>query len=109
MVTPPNYGARQETTRLTPREDSCLNQGGALISISVAGNIDAILCQDTDAPHKQPLAHTLALLHQLRHGQPIPRGARAYRHSLGLRLGSLREISRHKSTTHFTMTSACRR
>jgi hypothetical protein len=52
MATPPNYGARQETTWLTPREDFCLNQGGALISISVAGNIDAILCQDADAPHK---------------------------------------------------------
>jgi hypothetical protein len=37
-----------------PREYFRLDQARALISISVAGNLDVIPCQDADAPHKQP-------------------------------------------------------
>jgi hypothetical protein len=63
-TTPPNYGAppncgtRQGTIRLTPREDCRLDQAGALILINVAGNLDIIPCQDTDAPRKQTLTYT---------------------------------------------------
>jgi hypothetical protein len=43
--------------RLTPQEDFCLDEAGALISINAAGNLDVIPRQDADAPRKQPLAH----------------------------------------------------
>jgi hypothetical protein len=72
--TPPNGGVHQGMARLTPREDYHLDQAGALISISATGNLDIIPCQDANAPCKQSLAHTPALLQQLRHGQPLPRG-----------------------------------
>jgi hypothetical protein len=51
-----------------------INQAGALISMSAAGNLDVITRHGDDAPHKQPLTHTLTLLQPLRHGQPPPRG-----------------------------------
>jgi hypothetical protein len=68
-ATSPDYSARRGTARLTPREDFRINQVGALISMSAAGNLDVITRQGEDAPHKQPLAHTTAQL-QLR----APRG-----------------------------------
>jgi hypothetical protein len=67
-ATPPNCGARQGTARLTAREDFRLDQVAVLILISAVENLDVIPCKDADAPHKQPLAYTLALLQQLRHG-----------------------------------------
>jgi hypothetical protein len=73
-ATSPECSARQGTARLTPREDFRLNQAGALISKSAARNLDVITCQDADAPRKQPFAHTPALLQQLWHWRPLPRG-----------------------------------
>jgi hypothetical protein len=73
-ATPSGCSARQGTARPSPWEDFRLNQAVALISISVAGNLDIIMCQHVDIPRKQPLAHTPALLQQLRHGRPLPRG-----------------------------------
>jgi hypothetical protein len=49
----------------TPWEDFRLDRVGALISINAAGNLDVIPCKDTDAPRKQPLVHTPALLGSL--------------------------------------------
>jgi hypothetical protein len=73
-ATPPDCGARHGTARLMPQEDFRLNQAWALISISVAGNLDVIPCQDADALRKKPLAHTPTLLQQLRHGKSLPWG-----------------------------------
>jgi hypothetical protein len=67
-ATPPDYSAR----RGTAREDFRIHQAGALISMSAIGNLDVITRQDDDAPRKQPLAHTPALLQPLRHGRPPP-------------------------------------
>jgi hypothetical protein len=61
-------GSSSTSGRLPP------HSSGAPTSISAAGNLDVIPCKDADAPRKQPLAHTPAMLHQLRHGQPLPRG-----------------------------------
>jgi hypothetical protein len=69
----PDSSARQEMARLAPREDVCVNQARALISMSVAENLDVITRQDDDAPRKKLLAHTSALLQPLRHGRPLPR------------------------------------
>jgi hypothetical protein len=49
----------------TPWEDFHLDRAGVLISINTAGNLDVIPCKDADAPRKQPLAHTPALLGSL--------------------------------------------
>jgi hypothetical protein len=60
--------------RLTPQDDFRINQAGALISMSAVGNLNVITRQDDDAPRKQLLAHTLALLQPLQHGWPLPQG-----------------------------------
>ena len=73
-ATPPDCSARRETARLAPREDFCINQAGALISMSAAENLNVITCQGDDTPRKQPLTHTPALLQPLWHGRPPPRG-----------------------------------
>jgi hypothetical protein len=72
-ATPPDCSARRGTTRLTPRKDFCINQAGALISMSAAGNLNVITRQDNDAPRKQLLSHTSALLQPLWHGRPLSR------------------------------------
>jgi hypothetical protein len=59
-----------------PREDLRLIRARALISMNAVGNLNVIPCKDADAPHKQSLAKTPALLQQLRHGKPLPRGLR---------------------------------
>jgi hypothetical protein len=56
-----------------PQEDFHINQAGALISMSVVGNLDVITRQDDDAPRKQPSALTPVLLQPLQHGRPLPR------------------------------------
>jgi hypothetical protein len=52
VATPPDCSARRGTARLTPREDFHINQAGALISKSAAGNLDVITRQDDDTPRK---------------------------------------------------------
>jgi hypothetical protein len=42
--------------------------------MSATENLYVIARQDNDAPRKQPLAHTPALLQPLCHGRPLPRG-----------------------------------
>jgi hypothetical protein len=73
-ATLPDCSARRGTARLAPQEDFCINQAGALISMSAAGNLDVITRQDDDAPRKQTLTHTPSLLQPLQHGRPLPRG-----------------------------------
>jgi hypothetical protein len=64
--------------------------------MSAEGNLDVIMCQDYDAPRKQPLAHTPTLFTTTTTWVASPSGARAYGQPIDL--GSLREVSRHEST-----------
>lgn len=71
--------------------------------MSAVGNLDIIMRQDDDTPYKQPLAHTPMLFTTTTAWAASPLGARAYGQPLGL--GSLWEVSRHKSTERFVVTS----
>jgi hypothetical protein len=105
-ATSPDCSARREMAWLAPREDFYINQTGTLISMSAAGNLDVITCQDDDVPRKQPLAHNLTLFTTTTAWATSPSGAWAYGQPLSL--GSLREVSRHESTTWFAITSDAR-
>jgi hypothetical protein len=92
--------------RLAPREDFCINQVGALISTGAAGNLDVITRQDDDTPRKQPLAYTPMLFTATTAWAASPSRAQVYEQPLGL--SSLWELSRHKSTESFAVTSNVR-
>jgi hypothetical protein len=95
--------AHREMAQLAPREDFCINQAGALISMSAAGNLDVITCQDGDAPRKQPLTHTPVLFTTTTAWATSPSGVRAYGQPLGLGLGPLWEVSKHESTAQYVV------
>jgi predicted transglutaminase-like cysteine proteinase len=61
-------GSSNASGRLAPRPSR------ALTSINAASNHDVTQHSDADAPCKQAFTHTMALLQQLRYGQPLPRG-----------------------------------
>ena len=91
-----------------PREDFCINQAGALISMSAAGNLDVITRQDNDTPRNPPLAHTPVLFTTTTVWAASPSGARAYRQPLDLGIRSLREVSRHESTAQYAVALGAR-